>query len=208
MPDKKLHSIAEISRMLEVPESTLHYWKNRFAQYLPSTGRNRQKRFKSQAIEVFRLIAAMLKQGHTAEDVMAELSRKYPVNLTIDQNNCTSGTKQHSASPSRIQQLDLEPAVQMAAAMGAEIAKSINEGLQGLVASISVGAALPEDLKSSINQTAQGLTEQGQYIEELKSENTHLKEKLSIMEAEMVRLRKDRREMEKYLLDKLKAVTK
>ena len=40
----------------------------------------------------------------------------------------------------------------------------------------------------------------------LKSENELLKDKLKIMEAEMVRLRKDRREMEKYLLDKIKAV--
>jgi len=207
VPDKKLLSIAEISRLLEVPESTLHYWKNRFAQYLPSTGRSRQKRFKSEAIEVFRLIASLLKQGHTAEDVMAELSKKYPVNVTIDQNGPVENTAQ-PATPAQMQQMNLEPAVQMAAAMGAEIAKSINEGLQGLMACMPGGNALPEDIKNCMDKATQGLNQQGESIEELKSENGQLKDKLSIMESELVRLRKDRREMEKYLLDKLKAVTK
>ncbi len=207
MPDKKLLSIAEISRLLEVPESTLHYWKNRFAQYLPSTGRNRQKRFRKEAVEVFRLISSMLKQGHTAEDVMAELSRLYPVNVAIDTGEPVADVHPQPSAP-QLQQAHLEPAVQIAAAMGAEIAKSINEGLKGLMACMPAANALPEDLQHCMDKAVKGLGEQGESIEALKSENSQLKEKLSIMEAEMIRLRKDRREMEKYLLDKLKAVTK
>ena len=202
MPDKKLLSIAEISRLLEVPESTLHYWKNRFAQYLPSTGRNRQKRFKSEAVEIFKIIATMLKQGHTAEDVMAELSRKYPVNASIDMQEAqTAATAQV-----QVQQTNLEPAIQLAAAMGTEIAKSINEGLKGML-SCMPGGAISEDVKSCMDKATADLTTQGENIKSLKSENEQLKEKLSIMEAELVRLRKDRREMEKFLLDKLKKIT-
>jgi len=39
---------------------------------------------------------------------------------------------------------------------------------------------------------------------ELAHENSNLKHKLEIMEAELIRLRKDRREMENYFLDKIK----
>ncbi|OEU66815.1 MAG: MerR family transcriptional regulator [Desulfovibrio sp. S3730MH75] len=210
MTDKKLLSIAEISRLLEVPESTLHYWKNRFAQYLPSTGRNRQKRFKPEAVEMFSLIAAMLKQGHTAEDVMAELSKKYPVNVAIEQV-MPEGPEQ--AVPMQSATVGIEPAVQIGAAIGAEIAKSINEGLKGLFSSlpqtsIGVDPAISEEIRCGIEKTNKDLNEQGENIQTLKSENTELKDKLSIMESELVRLRKDRRELEKYLLDKLKAVTK
>ncbi|WP_320006470.1 MerR family transcriptional regulator [Maridesulfovibrio sp.] len=201
MPDKKLLSIAEISRLLEVPESTLHYWKNRFAQYLPSTGRNRQKRFKSEAVEIFKIISSMLKQGHTAEDVMAELSRKYPVNASIDTHEL-----QPDAGPVQIQQANLEPAIQLAAAMGTEIAKSINEGLKGMLSCMPSGA-ISHDVKACMDKATADLSVQGENIEILKNENTQLKEKLSIMEAELVRLRKDRREMEKFLLDKLKKIT-
>ncbi|ACS81476.1 MerR family transcriptional regulator [Maridesulfovibrio salexigens] len=204
MPDKKLLSIAEISRLLEVPESTLHYWKNRFAQYLPSTGRNRQKRFKSEAIEIFKIISSMLKQGHTAEDVMAELSRKYPVNVAIDAQGPELATP---AAPAQIQQANLEPAIQLAAAMGTEIAKSINEGLKGMLSCMPQGA-ISEDVKACMDKATADLNAQNESIAGLKDENIQLKEKLSIMEAELVRLRKDRREMEKFLLDKLKNVTK
>jgi len=204
VPDKKLLSIAEISRLLEVPESTLHYWKNRFAQYLPSTGRNRQKRFKSEAIEIFKIISSMLKQGHTAEDVMAELSRKYPVNVAIDAQGPEFATP---AAPAQIQQANLEPAIQLAAAMGTEIAKSINEGLKGMLSCMPQGA-ISEDVKACMDKATADLNAQNESIEGLKGENTQLREKLSIMEAELVRLRKDRREMEKFLLDKLKNVTK
>lgn len=210
MTDKKLLSIAEISRLLEVPESTLHYWKNRFAQYLPSTGRNRQKRFKPEAVEIFSQIASMLKQGHTTEDVMADLSRKYPVNVVIEQSAPETSQR---PSPANFKTMEMEPAVQMAAAMGAEIAKSITEGLKGLFSnlqqtSIPAEGQLSEEMRSGIEKTAKNLCEQGEDIQDLQKENTCLKEKLSIMEAEMVRLRKDRRELEKFLLDKLKAVTK
>ncbi|WP_291329648.1 MerR family transcriptional regulator [Desulfovibrio sp. UCD-KL4C] len=210
MTDKKLLSIAEISRSLEVPESTLHYWKNRFAQYLPSTGRNRQKRFKPEAVEIFSLIASMLKQGHTAEDVMVDLSRKYPVNVAIEQ---PSQDMTPQSSPAQFQSIGMEPAVQMAAAMGSEIAKSITEGLKDLLSnipqtSIPAEGILPEEIRCGMEKNASDLNEQGSDIQTLKEENTCLKDKLSIMEAELVRLRKDRRELEKFLLDKLKAVTK
>ena len=204
MPDKKLLSIAEISRLLEVPESTLHYWKNRFAQYLPSTGRNRQKRFKSEAVEIFKIIASMLKQGHTADDVMAELSRKYPVNAAIEPQGPDHA---QCVAPAHMQQPNLEPAIQLAAAMGTEIAKSINEGLKGMLSCMPAGS-VTDDVKECMAKATANLNSQNESIEGLKGENTQLREKLSIMEAELVRLRKDRREMEKFLLDKLKAVTK
>lgn len=204
MPNKKLLSIAEISRLLEIPESTLHYWKNRFAQYLPSTGRNRQKRFKSEAVEIFKIIASMLRQGHTAEDVMAELSRKYPVNAAIESQGPHPTI---TSAPVQMQQASLEPAIQLAAAMGTEIAKSINEGLKGLLSCMPAGA-ISEDVKACMDKTTADLSTQSESIDNLKNENGQLKEKLSIMEAELVRLRKDRREMEKFLLDKLKNITK
>ncbi len=204
MPDKQLLSIAEIARQLEVPESTLHYWKNRFAQYLPSMGKKRQKRFKPEAVEIFSIISERLKQGHTAEDVMSELSRKYPVNAALMEDasqDTYSGAMQLSSQSS------LDPAIQIATAIGAEIAKSITEGLKDM-SSPAPQNALPENFREDMDQAVTMITEQGEDVEALKEENKALKEKLSVMESEMVRLRKDRRELEKYLLDKLKAVTK
>ncbi|WP_018124295.1 helix-turn-helix domain-containing protein [Desulfovibrio oxyclinae] len=194
MTGKKLLSVAEIARELDIPESTVHYWKNRFAQHLPSVGKGRQKRFKPEAVEVFSTISRMLKEGHTARDVMDSLSQSYPM-----QADALAETPD---SDSPVQQYGMETAVKMAAAMGAEMARSISEGIRTALAAPEQ-AALPEDFTKATEQIAANAAE----VQLLRDENAQLKEKLSIMEAEMVRLRKDRREMEKYLLDKIKSVT-
>ena len=59
MAENRLYSVASIAKLLDVPESTLHYWKNRFDDVLPSIGRGRNKRFRPEALDVFRDIGAM-----------------------------------------------------------------------------------------------------------------------------------------------------
>ncbi|GAB7021740.1 helix-turn-helix domain-containing protein [Salidesulfovibrio brasiliensis] len=195
MTGKKLLSVAEIARGLEIPESTVHYWKNRFAQHLPSVGKGRQKRFKPEAVEVFGTISRMLKEGHTARDVMDSLSQSYPLQANALAEADTQG--------SPVQQYGMETAVKMAAAMGSELARSISEGIKSALGTPEGTAALPEEITQATERIASNTAE----LEMLRTENEALKEKMSIMEAEMVRLRKDRREMEKYLLDKIKSVT-
>ncbi|MGL1860947.1 MAG: helix-turn-helix domain-containing protein [Pseudodesulfovibrio sp.] len=199
MTGKKVLSVAEIARELELPESTVHYWKNRFAQHLPSVGRGRQKRFKPEAVEVFATISRLLKEGHTARDVMDQLSQAYP--LQADAMMEGSG-----AAPVVMNGNAMEPAMKMAAAIGMEIAKSVGEGIRSVLAPDTLGGPDMSEVKQGIEDVALRITAQTEETLVLKSENELLKDKLKIMEAEMVRLRKDRREMEKYLLDKIKAV--
>ncbi len=198
MTGKKVLSVAEIARELELPESTVHYWKNRFAQHLPSVGRGRQKRFRPEAIEVFATISRLLKEGHTARDVMDQLSQSYPLQA--------DAMPEGMATPVPMNGNAMEPAMKMAAAIGLEIAKSVGEGIRSVMASTADGGADVSEVRQGLEDAAQRITFQMEETQALKVENETLKEKLKIMEAEMVRLRKDRREMEKYLLDKIKAV--
>nr|WP_287411307.1 MerR family transcriptional regulator [Pseudodesulfovibrio sp.] len=201
MTGKKVLSVAEIARELELPESTVHYWKNRFAQHLPSVGRGRQKRFKPEAIEIFGTISRLLKEGHTARDVMDQLSQNYP--LQADAMPVPSGGE----TPAVVSVNAMEPAMKMATAIGLEIAKSVGEGIRSV---LDQGGGEPpdvSDIRSGLEEAAGRITNTMEETEALKSENQELKEKLAVMEAEMVRLRKDRREMEKYLLDKIKSVS-
>ena len=75
MAETRLYSIAAIAKALDVPESTLHYWKNRFDDVLPSVGRGRGKRFRAEALDIFRAIGGMLAQGMSSADVRATLAR-------------------------------------------------------------------------------------------------------------------------------------
>lgn len=199
MTGKKLLSVAEISRELELPESTVHYWKNRFAQHLPSVGKGRQKRFKPEAVEVFSVISRMLKEGHTARDVMEHLSQSYP--LQADAVPAVPGG--NTAVPVA----SMDNAMQMASAIGLEIAKSIGEGIRSVLSPEAPAAEEVSSIRDEVQQVMSRISSDADDMNMLRLENTELKEKLRVMEAEMVRLRKDRREMEKYLLDKIRTVT-
>lgn len=205
MSGKKVLSVAEIARELELPESTVHYWKNRFAQHLPSVGRGRQKRFRPEAVEVFATISQLLKEGHTARDVMDQLSRAYP----LQADAMPEGASLPPAMVGVAMESAMEPAMKMASAIGLEIARSVGEGIRSVLAAGESGASGADvaDVRQGLEDAARRITAQVEETHQLKSENELLREKLRIMEAEMVRLRKDRREMEKYLLDKIRSVT-
>lgn len=201
MSDKQVLSVAEIARRLDVPESTVHYWKNRFAQHLPSVGKGRQKRFKPEAVEVFATIAEMLSTGHPAGEVMDVLSKKYPLMPT----SVDAIAPMSAAQP--LAQGSMEPVIQMAQAMGNEIAKTIGNYLCKVTdPDIAQSQADVMQMRDEVDHTNALITAQYEEIEKLREENKELTGKLSIMEQEMVRLRKDRREMEKYLLDKIARV--
>jgi len=217
-PDERLLSVAEIARRLGVPESTVHYWKNRFAQHLPSTGSGRQKRFRPEAVEVFRVIAEMFSLRHSAAYVMDALYKRFPLSAQLDGAPGASGLD----APFRPQTADLasaalaDTALRMASAIGQEIAKSIGEGLArlGLPAGQEPAAlppALdPEELaaiRAAVDQSCGRIDEQTGEVARMAAENAELKAKLSVLESELVRLRKDRRELEKYLLDKIKSMS-
>jgi DNA-binding transcriptional MerR regulator len=190
--ENRLYSVASIAKLLDVPESTLHYWKNRFDDVLPSIGRGRNKRFRPEALDVFRDIGAMLGQGLSCADVRAELARRYPVNVA------TTAAAAEPVQAVRVTEKGAghDGALAVATRIGTEIAKTLLTHLHQQLA--PAPAALP-------GETAAGLQSE---LERVRSENAALTEKMQLLEAELVRLRKDRRELETYLVDKINALTR
>jgi len=225
----RLLSVAEIARRLGVPESTVHYWKNRFAQHLPSQGSGRQKRFRPEAVDVFRVIAEMFSLGHSTQDVMETLGKRFPLTATMDGDPNAVGTDgpfgqredhqgQDQQNPAARADTALRMAAVMGKEMGAEIARSIADGLrriggqpqlegQDLVALPALDSEQLDAIKNAVDQSCTRLDAQSGEVARMAEENAELKAKLAVLETELVRLRKDRREMEKYLLDKIKSMS-
>jgi len=226
----RLLSVAEIARRLGVPESTVHYWKNRFAQHLPSQGSGRQKRFRAEAVDVFRVIAEMFSLGHSTQDVMETLGKRFPLTASLEGDPLAPGSFAETGAPFSNTREDqhgsaalADTALRMAAVIGQEIARSIGEGLrqigapgpqalegQDLTALPGLPALDTEQLdaiKSAVDQSCTRLDAQSCEVARMADENAELKAKLAVLETELVRLRKDRREMEKYLLDKIKSMS-
>ncbi|MFP4392206.1 MAG: MerR family transcriptional regulator [Desulfohalobiaceae bacterium] len=74
-------TIKEIARTLEVPESNIRYYRDRFQEFLPAVGQGRKKRYKAQALEVFRYIVQAYQNDLSTEQVAQKLQHKFPRHL-------------------------------------------------------------------------------------------------------------------------------
>jgi DNA-binding transcriptional MerR regulator len=186
VPDNRLYSIAAVARHLDVPESTLHYWKNRFRDHLPCLGEGRGRRFRPEALEIFRAIAEGLGRGMSVDEVKADLAERFPVNISPIRSPARARTVPVAAVASG-------PGLEeVAAVFGREMAKVLSTFLRERP---TPETAFPEG----------GGPEVAGEIEALREKNQALESKLGVLESELMRLRKDGRELEKYLVDKIKA---
>lgn len=56
MKIEKTYSLQDIAEILKRPRTTLSYWNQSFHKYIPTVGKGRTRRYKEEAIDVFRLI--------------------------------------------------------------------------------------------------------------------------------------------------------
>ncbi|QLA15026.1 helix-turn-helix domain-containing protein [Desulfolutivibrio sulfoxidireducens] len=187
MPENRLYSIAAVARLLDVPESTLHYWKNRFHAFLPSLGEGRGRRFRPEAVEVFRDIATGLGRGLSVDEVKAELAERFPVAVSTSR---MAAKARGQADPGGPVGTGIEAA---AAVFGREMARVLAGFLGG--SPDRAGVSLPGIDAASLSAE----------VEALRGKNQALEAKLATLESELLRLRKDGRELEKYLVEKIRA---
>lgn len=76
--DEELLTLKEISRRLNVPESSIRYYRDRFLEYLPARGEGRKRRYRSDALEIFRTIVQGYKNDQNAEEIKKRLEQMLP----------------------------------------------------------------------------------------------------------------------------------
>ena len=79
MHDLTLKAIGE---QLSIPEATLRFYRDRYADFIPCSGEGRTRRYPEAAMEVLKTIADLTKAGKKAEEITANLYDMYPVNPT------------------------------------------------------------------------------------------------------------------------------
>ena len=85
----ELWTIKDISRELDVPESNLRYYRDRFEDFLPSVGQGRKRRYKQEALEVFRYIVQGFQNDKSTEQIAEELPRHFPRILDFAEQDST-----------------------------------------------------------------------------------------------------------------------
>lgn len=69
MTDSHLYTVRDIARELALPESTVRYYRNAFAAFLPSVGTGRRRRYPAEAIPLLRLVAEGYAQNRPRPEV-------------------------------------------------------------------------------------------------------------------------------------------
>jgi DNA-binding transcriptional MerR regulator len=105
---KKLMTIAEVAKELNIPESTARYYRDNFIDYIPSVGEGRKKRYRSETVEVLRFIAEGFKRKLTAIEIENGLSQMFPRNFDIEQPTATTAAVVQQQSENEVKQYALQ----------------------------------------------------------------------------------------------------
>ncbi len=82
-PDRLL-TLSQIAERLELPETTVRYYRDRFAAYLPAVGVGRSRRYPLQTVERLRWIVEQLRAGVSPHEIEAQLREQHASQATND----------------------------------------------------------------------------------------------------------------------------
>jgi hypothetical protein len=218
-------SVAEIAKRTRIPAPTARRYASLFKDFLGGRKMGRVTRYPQECIAVFERISRMYADGRVTAEIEDALRTEFPRTHDVE---CRTGP---TPVPQPLVQTEVYP--ELAASFNGVMGKVAScmeiiadqksiidhqqEDIQKLKTAFVLLArsqkkmkelpsgldAIPEEL---IRQT-RALEQKDAEIEELalklSFDTSDIKAKLQILESELVRLRKDRRDMEKYLQEKI-----
>ena len=69
MPEGRLLTVRDIARELGLPESTVRYYRDAFAGYLPAVGTGRRRRYPLEVVPLFRVVAEGYAQNRARGEI-------------------------------------------------------------------------------------------------------------------------------------------
>ena len=112
----KLLTLKEIAKILSIPESSLRKYRELFSQFIPGVGKGRSRRYRSEAIEIFKDIRHMREDLQMPWDAITDrLAENYPMDALPAEDAAASPAPEQPApqqaqAPDPRQQTPPEPA--------------------------------------------------------------------------------------------------
>lgn len=78
MPDETLLTLRQLAAQLDLPESTIRYYRDAFLDHIPLVGTGRRRRYPPQAAAVLRSIAMSYASGQSRGDIARALEQDWP----------------------------------------------------------------------------------------------------------------------------------
>ncbi len=86
----KLLTIREIAQQLNLAESTIKGWRDRYPEYMPTVTIGRYPKYEPEALEIFKIIGDGISNGLQRREIAEQLSAKYAINTGADANEISS----------------------------------------------------------------------------------------------------------------------
>lgn len=152
-PQQALLTIAELSRNLDLPESTTRYYCNRFAAHLPSIGEGRKRRFKQEAQETLQLIADTMRRNKNAFAVDLMLKERQEASIA-DSLPVTAPTSAPEAAPAGGPQVSFAPDSQQFAGQILSLMENQTKALQDIAGALNaIAKRTPLAESAAANET-------------------------------------------------------
>jgi len=175
---QEYYSLREIGRRIGVPPSSVVYYKDRFSRFIPShLGEGRRKKYPQEALTVFKEIREMFNSNWSAEQIEHELSARFGKRF-----GCGVGFS--FDAPGR------------SGSNGSGLAAELT-GVLDKVPGLLENQALFRAEIDSLRQEVVSLKEEKALLE------MRYKEQIRLLEDEIRKLRDERAEMMRQILDKI-----
>lgn len=213
-------SVAEVAKLTRIPAPTARRYASLFKDFLGGRKMGRVTKYPEESVVIFERISRMYGEGRVTAEIDDALRDEFP--RTIDVEQAQVPAQQQTAGYADLASSFNEVISKVASSMEVianqkSIIDHQQEEIQKLKTAFVLLARsqkkmkqLPsglEVLPEEIARQTEALEQKDAEIEEmalkLTFDTSDIKAKLQILESELVRLRKDRREMEKYLQDKI-----
>ncbi len=100
------YTLRDIARELNLPESTIRYYRDLFALYIPTEGMGRRRRYPAQALDLFRIIADGYSQNLAREEIEARVQGVAPALEVPPQGTRPTPLRLHRQAPVASQPTD------------------------------------------------------------------------------------------------------
>lgn len=214
-----LLSVADISKMTRIPAPTARRYASLFKDFLCGTKVGRVTKYPEESVQVFNRISQLYSEGRVTHEIEEILRSELPRTIDVEASEPCSVPVPFSNS--ELSQAFTDVMDRVASCMEIiadqkQVIESQQEDVRKLKTAFVMLARSQKRIKSlpapaeppaELVESYRRLEEKDQELEEmamsLSLDASDIKVKLQTLESELVRLRKDRREMEKYLQDKI-----
>lgn len=94
MSEQRTYSLNQIARKLNVPASTLRYWKDNTFEFMDYVQKGRAKRYTEQSLQVLTRVKELKEQDMDLDDIKQVLIKEFPLNVDAQTTSNQAGYEQ------------------------------------------------------------------------------------------------------------------